>query len=132
MVNHVGAKSGAMLVNGAPWPRLDVSTRAYRFRIVNGSNATPLRLALSSGDPMILIATDGGLLPTPIVCRQIPLAMAERVEVIIDFSRHSVGTDIVLQNLNTRECNGIDLERDHAISRRSCRARRSHHPGTSG
>lgn len=106
MVNHVGAKSGAMLVNGAPWPRLDVSTRAYRFRIVNGSNATPLRLALSSGDPMILIATDGGLLRTPISCRQIPLAMAERVEVIVDFSRHSVGTDIILQNLNTREVTG--------------------------
>jgi spore coat protein A, manganese oxidase len=106
MVNHLGAKSGTMLVNGAPWPRLDVSTRPYRFRIVNGSNATPLRLALSSGDPLIQIATDGGLLPASIVCRQIPLAMAERVEVIIDFSRHSVGTDIVLQNLNTRGATG--------------------------
>jgi spore coat protein A len=106
MVNHLGAKSGTMLVNGAPWPRLDVSTRRYRFRIVNGSNATPLRLALSSGDPMIQIATDGGLLHAPVVCREIPLAMAERVEVIIDFSRHSVGTDIVLQNLNTRGATG--------------------------
>jgi spore coat protein A len=106
MVNHLGAKSGMLLVNGAPWPRLDVSTRTYRFRIVNGSNATPLRLALSSGDPLIQIATDGGLLPAPVMCRQIPLAMAERVEVIIDFSRHSVGTDIVLQNLNTRGASG--------------------------
>jgi spore coat protein A, manganese oxidase len=106
MVNHLGAKSGTILVNGAPWPRLDVSTRAYRFRIVNGSNATPLRLALSSGDPLIQVATDGGLLPAPIVCRQIPLAMAERVDVIIDFSHHSVGTDIVLQNLNTRGATG--------------------------
>jgi FtsP/CotA-like multicopper oxidase with cupredoxin domain len=106
MVNHLGAKGGTLLVNGAPWPRLDVSTRTYRFRIVNGSNATPLRLALSSGDPLIQIATDGGLLPAPVVCRQIPLAMAERVEVIVDFSRHSVGTDIVLQNLNTRGATG--------------------------
>jgi len=106
MLNHLGAKSGTILVSGAPWPRLDVSTRAYRFRIVNGSNATPLRLALSSGDPLIQVATDGGLLPVPIVCRQIPLAMAERVDVIIDFSRHSVGTDIVLQNLNTRGATG--------------------------
>ena len=106
MVNHPGATSGTMLVNGAPWPRLDVSSRLYRFRIVNGSNATPLRLALSSGDPLIQIATDGGLLPAPIVCRQIPLTMAERVEVIIDFSRHSVGTDIVLQNLNTHGATG--------------------------
>jgi spore coat protein A len=106
MANHVGARSGVMLVNGAPWPRLDVSTRAYRFRIVNGSNATPLRLALSSGDPLIQIATDGGLVPVPVPCREIPLAMAERVEVIVDFSRHSIGTDIVLQNLNTRGATG--------------------------
>jgi FtsP/CotA-like multicopper oxidase with cupredoxin domain len=106
MVNHLGARSGTMLVNGAPWPRFEVSTRPYRFRIVNGSNATPLRLALSSGDPLIQIATDGGLLPAPVVCRQIPLAMGERVEVIIDFSRHSVGTDIALQNLNTRGAMG--------------------------
>lgn len=105
-VNHLGAKSGTMLVNGAPWPRLDVSTRACRFRIVNGCNATPLRLALSSGDPLIQIATDGGLLPVPVVCRQIPLAMAERVEIVIDFSRHSLGTNIVLQNLNTRGATG--------------------------
>jgi FtsP/CotA-like multicopper oxidase with cupredoxin domain len=120
MVNHLGAKSGTMLVNGAPWPRLDVSTRPYRFRIVNGSNATPLRLALSSGDPLIQIATDGGLLPAPVVCRQIPLAMAERVEVIIDFSRHSVGTDIVLQNLNTLpeladQVAAAEQERDAAV-----------------
>jgi spore coat protein A len=106
MVNHLGAKSGTRLVNGAPWPRLDVSTRTYRFRIVTGSNATPLRLALSSGDPLIQIATDGGLLPAPVMCRQIPLAMAEGVEVIVDFSRHSVGTNIVWQNLNTRGATG--------------------------
>lgn len=104
--NHLAARSGTLLVNGGPWPRLDVSARTYRFRIVNGSNATPLRLALSSGDPLILIATDGGLLPAPVVCRQIPLAMAERVEVIIDFSRHTVGTNLVLQNLNTAGVRG--------------------------
>jgi spore coat protein A, manganese oxidase len=100
-VNHLAAQGGTMLVNGAPWPRLDVTTRKYRFRIVNGSNATPLRLALSSGDPLIQIATDGGLLPAVVPCRDIPLAMAERVEVIVDFSRYAVGTKVVLQNLNT-------------------------------
>jgi FtsP/CotA-like multicopper oxidase with cupredoxin domain len=105
-LNHLAARGGTMLVNGAPWPRLDVSTRKYRFRIVNGSNATPLRLALSSGDPLIQIATDGGLLTAPVPCRDIPLAMAERVEVVIDFSRYAVGTKVVLQNLNTAGVTG--------------------------
>jgi FtsP/CotA-like multicopper oxidase with cupredoxin domain len=105
-VNHLAARGGTMLVNGAPWPRLDVATRKYRFRIVNGSNATPLRLALSSGDPLMQIATDGGLLSAPVPCRDIPLAMAERVEVIVDFSRYGVGARIVLQNLNTAGVTG--------------------------
>ena len=105
-VNHLAARGGTMLVNGAPWPRLDVATRKYRFRIVNGSNATPLRLALSSSDPLIQIATDGGLLSAPVSCQDIPLAMAERVEVIVDFSRHPIGTTIVLQNLNTAGVTG--------------------------
>jgi FtsP/CotA-like multicopper oxidase with cupredoxin domain len=100
-VNHLAARGGTLLVNGAPWPRLDVATRKYRFRIVNGSNATPLRLRLSSGVPLIQVATDGGLLPSPVSCEQIPLAMAERVEIIIDLSRYPVGTRLVLQNLNT-------------------------------
>ena len=101
MLDHLAAQGGTLLVNGAPWPYLDVSARTYRFRVVNGSNATPLRLALSSGQPLILIATDGGLLPAPIQSPDIPLAMAERVEVLIDFSAYSVGTTVVLRNLNT-------------------------------
>jgi FtsP/CotA-like multicopper oxidase with cupredoxin domain len=105
-LDHLAAKGGTLLVNGAPWPYLDVAARTYRFRIVNGSNATPLRLALSSGQPLILIATDGGLLPAPIQSLDIPLAMAERVEVLIDFSVYSVGTTVVLRNLNTGGASG--------------------------
>jgi spore coat protein A len=43
---HLAAKGGTILVNGAPWPCMEVAARRYRFRILNGSNATPLRLAL--------------------------------------------------------------------------------------
>jgi len=102
----LAAKGGTMLVNGAPWPRLDVTARKYRFRILNGSNATPLRIALSSGEPLVQIATDGGLLPAPVISPSIPLAMAERVEVVIDFSRYPVGSQIILQNLNEGEVTG--------------------------
>jgi FtsP/CotA-like multicopper oxidase with cupredoxin domain len=103
---HLAAKGGTMLVNGAPWPRLDVATRKYRLRMVNGSNATPLRLALSSGQPMIQIATDGGLLPKPVASASIPLAMAERVEVVVDFSRYPIGSQVVLQNLHDTDLSG--------------------------
>lgn len=95
---HHGVTGRVMLVNGAPWPVLEVAARKYRFRIVNGSNALPIRLALSTHQPIIQIATDQGLLPSPVVSSTIPLAMAERAEVVIDFSRCPLGSKVVLEN----------------------------------
>src|SRR5262249_31474274 len=80
---HQGFQGSVMLVNGVPWPRIDVSTRKYRFRLLNGSNARPFQLALSNGDHFTLIATDRGLLPDPVFVRTLPLSMSERAEVII-------------------------------------------------
>jgi spore coat protein A len=95
---HHGAVGRVMLVNGAPWPVLDVAARKYRFRIVNGSNAMPVRLALSTHQPLLQIATDQGLLPSAVTLSSIGLAMAERTEVVIDFSMYPIGTRIVLLN----------------------------------
>jgi spore coat protein A, manganese oxidase len=98
-----GAFADTVLVNGAPWPRLEVAARRYRFRILNASNATAFRLALSSGRPFTQIGTDGGLLASPINITEIPLAMAERVEVIVDFSVYPTGTQIFLTDLNRQK-----------------------------
>jgi spore coat protein A len=98
---HTGFEGEVMLVNGVPWPRMDVSTRKYRFRALNGSNARLMQLALSSGDPLTLIGTDGGLLSEPVPVKTLPLSMAERAEFIIDFTRYAPGTRVFL--LNTRE-----------------------------
>src|SRR5215510_14519916 len=95
---HHGATGNVMLVNGAPWPVLKVAARKYRFRILNASNATPVALSLSSHQSFIQIATDQGLLSAPVSMPIIRLAMAERVEVVIDFSVYSIGTRIILQN----------------------------------
>lgn len=43
-----GPKTDTILVNGAPWPRMEVSARQYRFRLLNASNARSFHLALSS------------------------------------------------------------------------------------
>lgn len=95
-----GAKGNIVLVNGSPWPRMEVATRKYRFRFLNASNAKIYRLLLSSGQSFVQIATEGGLLPKPVPIRILSLAMAERAEVIIDFSVYPLGTSLVLQNLN--------------------------------
>lgn len=97
---RMGAHGTVVLVNGVPWPRLEVAKRKYRFRLLNASNATVFEPALGNGRPLIQIATEGGLLSTPIECPSIPLAMAERTDVIVDFSEYPVGTRIVLSNLS--------------------------------
>lgn len=95
-----GAKGNIVLVNGSPWPRMEVATRKYRFRFLNASNAKIYRLLLSSGQSFVQIATEGGLVPKPVPIRILSLAMAERAEVIIDFPVYPLGTTLVLQNLN--------------------------------
>jgi spore coat protein A, manganese oxidase len=92
-----------VLVNGAAWPRLEVERRKYRLRILNACNSTPLTLALNTDHDIVQIATDAGLLPAPVAVKQIPLAMAERAEVVIDFAKYRAGTRIVLQDREALE-----------------------------
>jgi spore coat protein A len=86
-----------ILVNGKVWPYLDVEPRKYRFRILNGSQARFYRISLSSDQPFYQIGTEGGLLTRPIMVNHILLAPAERVDVIVDFSRHA-GDVITMTN----------------------------------
>ena len=84
---HSGLYGDVMLVNGQPWPNLKVAKRKYRFRILNASLSRGLRLQLSNtGLPMTVIATDGGLMPKPQTTTQLRVGMAERYEVVIDFT----------------------------------------------
>ena len=96
---HRGATGTIMLVNGAPWPVLEVEARRYRFRILNASNATPVRLGLSPERPLIQIAVDQGLLSRPVSLRSVDVTMAERVEIVVDFSSFAVGSRVVLHDL---------------------------------
>lgn len=98
--NHQGLMGDVILVNGAPYPKMEVSARKYRFRVVNGSASRAYRLALSNGADLIAIASDGGLLAKPVLTKELRIGMAERYEFVIDFSAYPIGTQIVLQNLS--------------------------------
>ncbi|MDQ3646388.1 MAG: multicopper oxidase domain-containing protein, partial [Actinomycetota bacterium] len=87
------------LVNGRPMPYLKVANRKYRFRILNASNSRGYRLRLDSGEPLVQIGSDQGLLAAPTPQPFIPIWPAERVEVVIDFSKYPLGSRIVLQDL---------------------------------
>ena len=44
-----------ILVNGRPWPVMQVKRRIYRFRILNASISRSYRLRLGGGDPMTIV-----------------------------------------------------------------------------
>jgi len=94
-----GVLGDTVLVNGAVQPYFQVANRKYRFRVLNGSNAREYKLALSSGQSFVQIATEGGLLPESVTRSTILIAPGERVEVIIDFSPYAMGSQVILKNL---------------------------------
>jgi spore coat protein A len=93
-----GAGGDVLLVNGAPWPRLEVARRRYRYRLLNAANAARFDLSLDSGEDLTQIGTDGGLLPAPTRVPHLPLGPAERAEVVVDFARYALGSQVVLRS----------------------------------
>jgi blue copper oxidase len=93
-----GYMGDSILVNGTNKPYLDVSTRYYRFRVLNGSSARIYNLALSSGMEFYVIGSDGGILPQPEKVKTLMLGTGERVDILIDFSSMKVGEMIYLTN----------------------------------
>lgn len=85
-------------VNGQPTPTIEVRRGRYRLRLLNGCNARILDLRLSPDPGMVLIAADGGLLPTPRPVAGVMLGSAERVDAIVDFGALADGTEVVLHS----------------------------------
>jgi spore coat protein A len=97
-----GVLGDVILVNGAPWPTLEVSNTRYRFRLLNASNARRFELALDpaprSGKAFTQIGSDAGLLGAPRAHDRIRMSQAERFDVVVDFSQYPVGTKITMLN----------------------------------
>jgi len=88
-----------MLANGLEQPSLAVATRAYRVRLLNGSNSRIYKLAWDDGTPVTIIGTDGGLLEQSLRRPYLTLAPGERADVILDLSQHRIGTSVALRSL---------------------------------
>src|SRR5215217_6628254 len=104
MDEEMGYQGDVVLANLTPNPYLEVATRIYRFRLLNGANARNLRLAFSRGGevgllPYEVIATDGSLLERPRQATEVFLSPAERVDVLVDLTGFEVGEEIVLRSL---------------------------------
>lgn len=96
-----GVVGDVILVNGTPNPMLEVESRIYRFRVLNGSNARTVRLILARGGerlPLQLIGTDGGLLAQPRQVSEVFVAPAERVDLLVDLRSLNTGDTVFLRS----------------------------------
>jgi FtsP/CotA-like multicopper oxidase with cupredoxin domain len=90
-----------MMVNGNTWPFLNVEQRRYRFRFLNGCDSRFLILDFSGipGVEVWQIGNEGGFLEAPVnhtaLGNQLLLGLAERADVIVDFTNVPVGNYVL-------------------------------------
>lgn len=93
-----------LLVNHQYAPYMEVLPRKYRFRILNACMSRFIRLVLAdaAGKPvsMQFIGNDGNLLVAPVSITGLDeQGVAERYDIIIDFSRFKPGESVKLVNV---------------------------------
>ena len=91
-----------IMVNGNTWPFLNVQQRRYRFRFLNGCQSRFLILDFSNipGVEVWQIGNEGGFLAAPVNLtadnsNQLLMALAERADLIVDFTNVPVGQHIL-------------------------------------
>ena len=97
------------MVNGKAWPNMNVDHAAYRFRLLDGSNARFYNInftVVASSNPALIntlipftqIATDGGFLKQSVPLTSLLIAPGERAEILVDFT--GIPTDTTIRILN--------------------------------
>ncbi|WP_375738604.1 multicopper oxidase family protein [Pseudomonas boanensis] len=107
-VNPEGVLGDKVMVNGMIEPVLKVARRRYRFRFLNAGPSRFYAFSLVNGSNVkqtfTYIANDGNLLPKPLLNQNIvTLGVAERADIVVDFSKYLVGTTLYLVNRMRQE-----------------------------
>jgi FtsP/CotA-like multicopper oxidase with cupredoxin domain len=103
LFNLDGILGDKFLVNGKIQPFFNVQPRRYRFRLLDTGPSRFYQFFLTdpnnlgATNPFWVIANDGNLLPAPVQVQSVRIGVAERVDVIIDFSQFA-GKTIYLEN----------------------------------
>ena len=88
-------------VNGQPWPYHKVEPRKYRLRWLDTSISRAFKLSLvdekNKNINFHVIGADTGLLTKPVQSDSLEISMAERWEIVVDFSAHA-GKNITVKN----------------------------------
>ncbi len=109
----LGPLGDEILVNGTHDPYFEVRTTLVRFRLLNGSPARTYSFGFTDGRSFSVIASDSGLLESPVETDRVQLSPGERAEIVVSFTPgdeatlHSFGADLG-QDFFTERLNGAD------------------------
>jgi FtsP/CotA-like multicopper oxidase with cupredoxin domain len=88
-----------LFVSGATRPVRALERRAYRVRLLNGSNARIYKLAWSDGAPFTILGGDGGLLERARTRAFLTLAPGQRADLLLDASAKAAGASFTLRSV---------------------------------
>jgi spore coat protein A len=101
---HDSLWGNVILVNGRAWPKMTVDRTRYRFRVLVADLSRGYNFQLSAGSlgtpapSVTVIATEGGMMATPVKVSSWRHGMAERYEIVVDFSAAKAGEKFTLKN----------------------------------
>src|SRR5713101_5447407 len=122
LFNLDGILGDKFLVNGVIQPFFNVQPRRYRFRLLDVGPSRFFEYFLTGAvgtsspttNPFFVIGNDGNLLPHPVQTNSVRIGVAERVDIIIDFSKFA-GQTVYLENrlnqLNGQGPTPVDSQR---------------------
>ncbi|HKT49483.1 MAG TPA: multicopper oxidase domain-containing protein [Candidatus Angelobacter sp.] len=118
--NFDGFLGDLMTVNLTYKPYFEVERRKYRFRILNAAVSRFFKVALcddlNNAVQFQQIANDGNLLPSPVPLTQLDeQGIAERYDIVIDFSQFAIGRKLYFVNLCQHQ-NGRKPNKDLSLS----------------
>jgi FtsP/CotA-like multicopper oxidase with cupredoxin domain len=103
LFNLDGILGDKFLVNGKIQPYFNVQPRRYRFRLLDAGPSRFYQFFLTdlqnlgAQNKFWFIANDGNLIPRPIEVNSVRLGVAERADIIIDFSQYA-GKTLYFEN----------------------------------
>jgi FtsP/CotA-like multicopper oxidase with cupredoxin domain len=100
--NNKGILGNKFCVNGKVQPYFKVERRKYRFRLLDGGPSRFYEFYLTDragvNQSFTYISNDGNLLPAPLITSKVRLGVAERADIVVDFSKYPIGTQLFIVN----------------------------------
>ena len=104
-MNTDGILGDRFTVNRRIQPFFQVERRKYRLRILNGGPSRFYTIVIGTdpvhpnpGIPFAVVTNDGNFCEEPIITDNLVMGIANRFDIVVDFSQFPAGTSLYLQN----------------------------------